>query len=449
MNNIGLIYLALEDYKKAEKLFIEAEREEAKTSIWRGNIGLVEVYLATDRYEDSIKLLKRMTPQWNDTDPYRFQYHSLHGLTLKGMGMLKKASYEFLKAVNIIEEMRQKVKGEKSQFLGAGERIRSYKGLFSTLSERAIKEKDKDKKFSVYGKNLASAAFYFSEMTKARTLLEAMAESAKKSRSVKIPQYLKEKELSLLNQLAATDRQWEDAYKKGEDALNRLKRRKRILTDELDNLIKELRQKHPRYAALHYPKPVPPEDLPLKEDEVLLEYAIGEDAGYLFVVRKGGVKRLVKIPVTKKRLEEKIKSFIEPMNTKEYEKFSVKEANALYDLLLSEAAKDVHENEKIIIVPDGILGLLPFEALVIKEGKDEKDTLYAGDRHAISYYQSASVLSIQRSLKYINPEKTLFALGNPVYSDKDPRYIAWKKREKEPVIASLKEYAFRGLAIKE
>ena len=448
MDNIGLIYLALGDYKKAEKLFIEAEIEQAKTSIWRGNIGLVEVYLATDRYEDSIKLLKRMTPRWNDTDPYRFQCHSLHGLTLKGMGMLKEASYEFLKAVNIIEEMRQNVKGEKSQFLGAGERIRAYKGLFSTLSERTIKEKDEDKKFSAYGKNSASAAFYFSEMTKARTLLEAMAESARKSHIVKIPQYLKEKEQSLLNQLAATDSQWEDAYKKGEAALNRVKGRKRILTDELDSLIKELRQNHPGYAALHYPKPVSPEDLPLKENEVLLEYAIGEDAGYLFVVRKGGVKRLIKIPITKDELEEKIKAFIEPMNTKEYEKFSVKEATALYALLLSEAAKDVNENEKIIIVPDGILGLLPFEALVIEEEKDGKDSLYVGDRYAISYYQSASVLSIQRSLKYINPEKPLFALGNPVYSDKDPRYIAWKKREEEPAVANLKKYAFRGLAIK-
>jgi len=448
MDNIGLIYLALGDYKKAEKLFIEAEIEQAKTSIWRGNIGLVEVYLATDRYEDSIKLLKRMTPRWNDTDPYRFQCHSLHGLTLKGMGMLKEASYEFLKAVNIIEEMRQNVKGEKSQFLGAGERIRAYKGLFSTLSERTIKEKDEDKKFSAYGKNSASAAFYFSEMTKARTLLEAMAESARKSHIVKIPQYLKEKEQSLLNQLAATDSQWEDAYKKGEAALNRVKGRKRILTDELDSLIKELRQNHPGYAALHYPKPVSPEDLSLKENEVLLEYAIGEDAGYLFVVRKGGVKRLVKIPITKEELEEKIKAFIEPMNTKEYEKFSVKEATALYALLLSEAAKDVNENEKIIIVPDGILGLLPFEALVIEEKKDGKDSLYVGDRYAISYYQSASVLSIQRSLKYINLEKPLFALGNPVYSDKDPRYIAWKKREEEPAVANLKKYAFRGLAIK-
>ncbi|MBW2569657.1 MAG: CHAT domain-containing protein [Deltaproteobacteria bacterium] len=451
LNNIGAVYLRQKRYGEAEKVFLERKdtgKRIAKTRLIHA--GLAEVYLETKRYNNALMLLKKLPPTWRDSRKRRMEYHTQYGQALKGKGILRESSQELFKAVLIVEEIRGEVSERSGFFAGGGyiSRLTPHRELVAVLSEMALNGEKMDDSFRTYGKDTASAAFYFSEMTKARTLLEAMAASAKKSQSVKIPQYLKEKEQSLLNQLASTDRQWEDAYKKGEDALNRLKRRKRILTDELDNLIKELRQKYPGYAALHYPKSVSPEDLPLKKDEVLLEYAIGEDAGYLFVVRKGGVKRLVKIPVTKKRLEEKIKSFIEPMNTKEYEKFSVKEAKALYDLLLSEAVKDIHENEKIIIVPDGILGLLPFEALVIKEGKDEKDTLYAGDRHAISYYQSASVLSIQRSLKYINPEKTLFALGNPVYSDKDPRYLAWKKREEEPAIANSKKYAFRGLAIK-
>ena len=451
LNNIGAVYLRQKRYGEAEEVFLERKdigKRIAKTRLIHA--GLVEVYLATKRYSEALALLKELPPTWRDNRKRQMEYHTQYGQALKGKGILRESSQELFKAVSIVEEIRGEV-SERGGFFGGGgyvSRLSPHRELVTVLSEMAVNGEKMDDSFRAYGKDPVSAAFYFSEMTKARTLLEAIAESAKRSRSVKIPQYLKEQEQSLLNQIAAADRQWEDAFKKGKDALIRLKERKRILTDELDNLIKELRQKYPGYAALYYPEPVPPEDLPLTEDEVLLEYAIGEDSGYLFVVRKGGVKRLVKIPVTKKRLEEKIKSFIEPMNTKEYEKFSVKEANALYDLLLSEAVRDVHENEKIIIVPDGILGLLPFEALVIKEGKDEKDTLYAGDRHAISYYQSASVLSIERSLKYINPEKTLFALGNPVYSNKDPRYIAWKKREKEPVIASLKEYAFRGLAIK-
>jgi len=451
LNNIGAVYLRQKRYGEAVDVFLERKKTGkriAKTRLI--DAGLAEVYLETKRYNEALALLKELPPTWRDSRKRRMEYHTQYGQALKGKGILRESSQELFKAVSIVEEIRGEV-GERRDFFGGGgyiSRLTPHRELVTVLSEMAVNGEKMDDSFRTYGKNPASAAFYFSEMTKARTLLEAIAESARKSHIVKIPQYLKEKEQSLLNQLAATDSQWEDAYKKGEAALNRVKGRKRILTDELDSLIKELRQNHPGYAALHYPKPVSPEDLPLKENEVLLEYAIGEDAGYLFVVRKGGVKRLVKIPITKEELEEKIKAFIEPMNTKEYEKFSVKEATALYALLLSEAAKDVNENEKIIIVPDGILGLLPFEALVIEEEKDGKDSLYVGDRYAISYYQSASVLSIQRSLKYINPEKPLFALGNPVYSDKDPRYIAWKKREEEPAVVNLKKYAFRGLAIK-
>ena len=53
-------------------------------------------------------------------------------------------------------------------------------------------------------------------------------------------------------------------------------------------------------------------------------------------------------------------------NPETKDKYSIASANKLYNLLLDEALKDVQSDKNIIIVPDGILGLLPFEALVIK-----------------------------------------------------------------------------------
>ena len=492
LNNIGGIYHSLKDYEKPEGFFKEVEKEMAKMTGVKlsGNSGMVDVYLSTGRYEKALTLLKDMSPRWNTDDPLRIQYHTQHGLALKGSERFNEASYEFLKAVSITEEMRQRVKGERGGFFGGGYfggRIRAYRGLFSTLAERAIektenrrqKSEDRDKEFAPYGKDITSASFYFAESTKGRTLLEAMAESAKKSQRVELPEEVREKEQSILNQLSAIENQWDDAYKRGEDVLRRLKERKDGLNAELNNLITELRQKYPRYAALNYPKPIPPEELPLKEDEVLLEYAIGDDAGYLFVVRKGGVKRLIKIPLSREEIEAKVKAFIEPMNTKQIERFSVKEAKGLYEILLAEAMKEItpspqsppvkggevaslqgegkFSDRKIIIVPDGILGLLPFESLVIpdrniqgqvKEGKDYKDSLYVGDRYQISYYQSATVLALQRNLKERKTERPLFALGNPIYTKEDPRYLAWKENKKTTMVAGLDKYSFRGVAIK-
>jgi tetratricopeptide (TPR) repeat protein len=69
-------------------------------------------------------------------------------------------------------------------------------------------------------------------------------------------------------------------------------------------LVQELHCTHPLYAALHHPLPVPAANLALQENEVLLENALGEAAGYVFVVRKGGVGKIVKIPLGRQELEE-------------------------------------------------------------------------------------------------------------------------------------------------
>ena len=81
----------------------------------------------------------------------------------------------------------------------------------------------------------------------------------------------------------------------------------------------------------------------------------------------------------------------------------------------------------MIIVPDGILGLLPFEALVIKEGTGLADSLFVGDRYTLSYYQSATVLALQRRLKEPRAGRALFALGHPVFAQEDGRYQAYLK----------------------
>src|SRR5881275_1648946 len=62
------------------------------------------------------------------------------------------------------------------------------------------------------------------------------------------------------------------AAKRGAAAVNAVLERKQRLAQDLQTLIARLRQEYPRYAALHYPQPIPPEALPLKDQEVLLEY---------------------------------------------------------------------------------------------------------------------------------------------------------------------------------
>ena len=229
LNNIGAVYLRQKRYGEAEEVFLERKdtgKRIAKTRLIHA--GLVEVYLATKRYNKALALLKELPPTWRDNRKRRMEYHTQYGQALKGKGIFRESSQELFKAVSIVEEIRGEV-SERSGFFGGGgyiSRLTPHRELVFVLSEMAVNSEKMDDNFRAYGKDPASAAFYFSEMTKARTLLEAIAESARKNRSVEIPQYLKEKEQALLNQLVATDRQWDDAFKKGKDALSRLKRRK-------------------------------------------------------------------------------------------------------------------------------------------------------------------------------------------------------------------------------
>jgi CHAT domain-containing protein len=209
-----------------------------------------------------------------------------------------------------------------------------------------------------------------------------------------------------------------------------------------------LRQHYPVYAALHYPQPLPAADLPLKENEVLLEFALGEAESFVFVVRKGGVKGLVKIPMGREALAAKVKAFMEPFLNREPDGFSLAQAHELYSLLLAQALKEVKEGEGVIIVPDGILGLLPFEALVLKPGTGLPDSVFLGDRYSLTYYQSAAVMALKRTLPAPRAGRPLFALGNPVFSVKDPRAAPAPSGGPAPATAvrGAKESPFRALA---
>jgi len=424
------------------------------------------VYLLTGRYDEALELAQALPPSWRDGRNRHIEYHMQVGLALKGKRSLNAAAEHLQQAIALTEDLRQSI-GEKAQFFAGGGYYRPlapYRAIIAVLAEmddrhvplrgildntraRLMARRGIQERLSDFG-SPADRAFYFSELTKARGLLEAMTGTQKETGVSDLDPTLKKREEELRTRLAALDRRWYEALKKGKEAVTSWEREREGVKNELNRLIDELRERSPRYAALHYPLPMDAKKLPLREHEVLLEYALTDEATYLFVVRKGGIQRLITIPLRKGDVEEAVKSFMEPLNSNHPDQFSREQAHRLYHYLLQEAFMDVREDERIIIVPDGILGLLPFESLVITLGKGIKDTIFVADRHPLTYYQSASILALNRMLPETQPTKSLFALGNPIYSKDDPRYLAWKEGKPAPKLISPETYAFRGLALK-
>ena len=452
----SLVYNELKEFNKSEALLREMDRLIKKAGLklpyYKKDylIAMSNLFIETGRYDSALKYLS----EWESLNIAKntsemIVYYTQKGEALKRQNKIKDSSFEFLKAVTLIETMRSQQKKDKGSFIGTRNRVKAYRGIVSTLAERVISGEYSDPEFNTFG-NLPSAVFYFSESTKDRNLVEAIAESKRESKTSEIPTEIKEKEKTITEHLNYINKQWDISEGINEAALKQNKEIEDKFISELNEYVKEIRNKYPRYAALHYPKPMMAKELPLKDNEVILEYSIGDDASYLICVSKGEVKKVSRIPLGRKAMEEKIQTFLSSLSSHKSE-FSPRKAKELYTILLADAFSEISETDKVIIVPDGILSILPFEALVIKEGANYQDCTYVGDIYNITYSQSMTALALNRLLKPPAGKKPLFALGNPIFDNNDPRYAANKINQSQQVTKSSKErkneYALRGLTI--
>jgi len=417
---LGLLYLKLKDYNKAEYYITRSKISSVR----------IELRLAEHKFIDAHEALNsvRHFHGTQENPSSMIWFNTAEGEAFAGLDQYGNAASSFLQAVQIIEKLRGRVGGAREDFFQTGDYqggyIRSYRGLVFALAEAAKHNETISPFFDQYGGNPASAGFYFAESTKARKLLETMSKEAGKTIHAVIPDDLKQKEQKLISQLSALEKQAVSASVgftlatsgKKSAGLQEVESRQEKLTREFDQFVSELRKSYPAYAALHYPKPVLAENLPLKPQEVLVEYAVGANSLCIFVVRKGKIDKLITVPIDEEQLNKKVNAFLRPLLNQKRQGFSTAQAKEIYDLIFAPALTLINKNEEVLIVPDGVLGLLPFEALVMQEGTGANDALYVGDNYSIRYYQSAAILALNRTLKQSEPVKPLFALGNPLFA---------------------------------
>ncbi len=176
----------------------------------------------------------------------------------------------------------------------------------------------------------------------------------------------------------------------------------------------------------------------LEPDQALLEYFVGKQAIYTFLVRQDRVtmsKLDLDFPLT-----EQIQSLrnglygywllpAEGRTEEQFVQFStqyVTAAAGLYEKLIAPLS-DLPE--KLIIIPDGILGYLPFETLLFhlpEEITAFKNHSYLGRSHQISYNYSATLWKEMRDKQH-NKSKGLLAFA-PTFG------------EEEPLFAGVEEY---------
>jgi CHAT domain-containing protein len=428
---LGLIHTGRQDYAKAESA-LEKGQSGAK-----GAGVKVEACLGQGRYREALELLAAHPPSPWAPPQFQAQYYTQKGLALQGEGRWGEAAASLLAAIRHIEDLRARTPGEKAGFFQGGRFIGHYKAYHTMISVLAVMAQQGEPlppELKPYGADPAGAAFYFAESVKARSLLEAIAAKAGPGASPELPPDLAAQERRLREQLTALEAKREEIFQPHfgmKRDVATFQAEVAALQEKQQALVEELRRRFPRYAALYYPRPYKPGELPLKPGEMLLEYTLGEKESYLFRVEAGGRTQLLPLPVGQEQLARRLKAMLSPFRQGELRRedlgrFSLAEAAALYREILAPGLAGAGSGTKVIIVPDGILGAFPFEALVVEAKTDWDKSVLVGDRWPVTYFQSAAILALNRHLGLSRAPQPLFALGDCLYEKTSSRYQAYK-----------------------
>jgi len=184
----------------------------------------------------------------------------------------------------------------------------------------------------------------------------------------------------------------------------------------------DIRVRSPRYAALTRPVPLTVRDIQqqvLDDRTMLLEYALGAEKSYLWVVTQSELKSF-ELPK---------RSVIEAAARRVYELLLVSnktQARRPAELALAELgriilgpAASLLKKERLVIVADGALDYVPFTALSIDSAYQPLIT-----RHEIISLPSASVLDALRREKRQRAPEALAVLADAVFQSDDARFKA-------------------------
>ena len=294
-------------------------------------------------------------------------------------------------------------------------------------------------------KGYNTLALQAAERARARSLVDLLTEANADIRQGVAPQLL-EKERNLQQRLDANDKRRAQLLngKYTPNQLAALEKDTNALLTQYQQIQTQIRQSSPRYAALTQPQPLTLAQMQklLDPNTVLLEYFLGEERSYLWMVTSNGISSY-ELP-KQEQIETAARQYYQLLTDKRLDLVETDLAQVsdqLSQMLLFPVANQLGE-KRLVIVSDGALQYIPFAALKDPVAKDSNQPQPLIVKHEVVNLPSASALAVTRSeSKRKLPPKTLAVFADPVFDVSDERV---KKRPdaKPPqvessVIASL------------
>jgi CHAT domain-containing protein len=413
LNDIGQTYasfrrydLALENYRQSLEIK-EAMPDRAGVAETLNNIARIqhlqhndaEALRLAERAADLARLIGLKSTLW--------QARTLAGQSYVSLAKPVEARKAFEEAIRTIETMRATVVGGERQQQGFfADKVSPYLGIMELLLDQ--------------GEN--GEALSYAERAKARVLLDVL-QKGRVNIAKAMTQEEQAQESALDHQLIALNKQiYAENLRASTDAslLAQLNARLEKVRLEYEAFETRLYSNHPQLVTQRgEAQPLRPEETgALLHDAktALLEFVSTERQTYLFVFTRkeaGGAidLRTYRLNIEGAELQSLVESYRQLLASRNL--MFTNPAHRLYELLLKPAREQLRGKSELVIVPDGALWSLPFQALQSPENR------YLLEDYVVSYAPSLTVLREmsrlrqKRSINATTGATTLLAFGNP------------------------------------
>lgn len=290
-------------------------------------------------------------------------------------------------------------------------------------------------------KSAAETAFETSEHAHARSLLEVLGEASAQIRQGVNPSLLEQEQVLQQKLYALAFHKMRLLQHNPEPhELELVAQDIAALTTSYRELQTQIKQQSPRYANLVQPQPLSLKRMQaeLPDGTLLLEYTLGSERSYLWAITNNSltvytlaardeieklVKSVCELIIARQRFNESDLSSNTPQVAQADAEYW-QQAGRLSEILLGPAA-DLMKGKTILVVADGALHYLPFDALPSPSKTDDQrssEPVPLIVDHEIGSLPSASILATIRQTAPSGPSDKLIAiLADPVFSANDSR----------------------------
>ncbi len=408
---------------------------------------------------ESLAGFKALNDEARASKRLKYEFLALVGMGLchEGLKELPQAEQAFREAVTIAEDIRDTLDPEGQRTFLHGEEVLGMKhvaaneGLIRVRAQRAQVAQNKD---------LWEKALIASEETKARAFTDSLAKS-QWSRTAKVDQELVRRLEEIDDQIRTKSRRVAKGVEGQADPkrVRELEATNAKLKSEREAVAKAIRAKDKDYYLVKFAKTVPLGEAELEPNEWALVYSVTDTAVIGFLSHGSTIVHAAYVNMNRKDIERQVrlvrkglvddvwkKMIAEDLRHRQVSKENAWDydglmaAKNIYDKVVRDFVVKVPEKERLIVVPDDWLAMLPFEMLVTNESEDSiprgrapkrGEVKFLGDRHPIVYYQSVTALTLAR-LKWKNspePKDKLLVMADPRVECKPDEEVKQDRRE--------------------